>query len=154
VIETQDANEEMKHLGEIDTKTELVIDKSFGAEIPKVPAVRDTAATIECTHYQPNKLNYKISTKTPQVAVFSEIYYDKGWNATINDKKQPYVRVNYLLRGMELPAGDYELIFAFEPKSYSNGNIIALTSSIVLILAFAGYLFLFWKKKKSTNIKE
>ncbi|MDD3488532.1 MAG: hypothetical protein PHR62_01465, partial [Paludibacter sp.] len=74
------------------------------------------------------------------------IYYDKGWNAYINGQIVPYIRANYLLRAMKLDAGTYEVEFRFEPKSYSTGNAIALTSSIVFILALLAFVYFQFKK--------
>ena len=146
----ENANDEMKIVGQINTKHEMVVDKSFVTELP-TKLTPDSSAKIALTKYEPNHLTYNFSSKTDQVAVFSEIYYDSGWNAYINGQKVPYVRANYLLRAMPLKAGAYEIDFKFEPKSYSVGNIIALVSSIILILSIFGFLFLQWKKSKSTK---
>ena len=147
-----DANEEMRLVGEINTKTEMVVDKSFANQLP-AKLTPDSTARISLTSYKPNHLVYNVSSKTDQVAVFSEIYYDKGWNAYINGQLVPYVRANYLLRAMPLKAGNYEVEFRFEPKSYSLGNTIALTSSILLILSIIAFLFWQWKKSKSAAVK-
>lgn len=145
-----DANEEMRLVGDIDTKTEMVIDKEYASKVNAITTT-DTSAQIILKSYKPNHLVYQFSSTTDQTAVFSEIYYDKGWNAYINGEKQDYIRANYLLRAMQLKAGDYEIVFKFEPTSYSTGNTIALISSLLLILWLAGYGFLIWKKKKATS---
>jgi len=145
-----DANEEMRLVGDINTKTELVVDKSFASQLP-TKLSPDTTARISLASYQPNRLVYNYNSKTDQVAVFSEIYYDNGWNAYINGNKVPYVRANYLLRAMPLKAGTYDIEFRFEPKSYSIGNTIALISSILLILGIIGFLSWQWKKYKTTK---
>ncbi|MFT3752191.1 MAG: YfhO family protein [Paludibacter sp.] len=147
-----DANEEMRLVGEINTKTEMVVDKSFASQLP-TKLTPDSAARIALSSYKPNQLIYNFSSKTDQVAVFSEVYYDKGWNAYINGQLVPYVRANYLLRAMPLKAGDYTIEFRFEPKSYSLGNTIALASSILLILAIVAFIFWQWKKSKSEAVK-
>jgi hypothetical protein len=144
-----DANQEMKLLGEINTKKEMVVDKSFAAQLP-TKLTADSSAHIALLSYEPNQLKYSFSSKTDQVAVFSEIYYEKGWNAYINGKLVPYVRANYLLRAMPLKAGKYEIEFKFEPKSYSIGNTVSLISSILLILGLIGFGFFQWKKSKKT----
>jgi hypothetical protein len=144
-----DANEEMKLVGEINTKTEMVVDKSFASELPTT-LTADSSAHIALTKCEPNHLTYSFSSKTNQMAVFSEIYYDKGWNAYINGQKVPYVRANYLLRAMPLKAGSCEIEFKFEPKSYSVGNMLSLISSIILVLSILAYLFFQWRKSKST----
>jgi len=147
------ADEEMKLVGEIDTKHELVVDKSLAAMLPAKLAP-DTTAKIELTNYAPNHLVYKFNSLTDQVAVFSEIYYDKGWKATINGKDAPYTRADYLLRAMPLKAGNYEIDFRFDPQSYRTGNMLALICSIVLLVGIALLGFLYWKKKKATVVKE
>jgi uncharacterized membrane protein YfhO len=97
---------------------------------------------------QPNFLKYEVEAGSEQLAVFSEIYYDKGWNAYINGEKSPHFRVNYILRAMVIPAGKHTVEFRFEPKSYRVGNKISLASSLLLILAVAGYAFSEFRKRK------
>ena len=72
---------------------------------------------------------------------FSEIYYDKGWNLYLNGEEHPYFRANYVLRAMELPAGNHKIEFKFEPEKYFLGEKISLASSAVLIilLIFVAY---------------
>lgn len=146
-----DANEEMRLVGEINTKKELVVDKSFASQLP-TQLQADSSASIILSKYAPNHLVYTFNSKVDQVAVFSEIYYEKGWNAYINGQKMTYVRADYLLRAMPLKGGSYEIEFRFEPTSYSLGNTIALISSILLILSILMVGFLQWKKNKSTQI--
>ena len=147
----ENANEEMKLVGEINTKREMVVDKAFASQLP-TKLVADTTARIALVKYEPNDLKYSFSSKTDQVVVFSEIYYDKGWNAYINGNKVPYVRANYLLRAMPLKAGNYEIEYKFEPTSYSLGNTIALISSLLLVLSLLGYIFLQWNKSRKTSL--
>lgn len=144
IVEANNADEEMQLLGQINTKTELVIDKRVAPEKlhTGIPAETDY---IRLKSYKPNHLVYEFSAINDQVAVFSEIYYDKGWNAYINGEESPYFRVNYLLRAMQLKAGNYQIEFKFEPKSYSIGNTIALISSLLLIACIA----LFFIRKKN-----
>ncbi len=141
------ANEEMRLVGEINTKTEMVVDQSFASELPS-KLTPDSSAHIQLINYEPNHLIYNFNSKSDQVAVFSEIYYGSGWNAYINGQKVPYVRADYLLRAMPLKAGSYQIDFKFEPKSYSIGNVIALISSVVLIMWILGFLFMQWRKGK------
>ncbi len=141
-----DANEEMKLLGEIDTKTEMVVDKVYAAQLPAT-FFADSTARITLKSYNPNRLVYSFSSTTDQMVVFSEVYYDKGWNAYVNGEKMPYVRANYLLRAMPLKKGTYEVEFKFEPNSYKYGNVIALSSSIVFILGILIFGFISFKKK-------
>lgn len=146
IVPANNADEEMKLLGEINTKRELVADVRFAQGLPQQIST-DSTAFIRLKSYQPNHLVYEFSAQKEQVAIFSEIYYDKGWNAYINGEKVPYFRANYLLRAMQLKPGAYEIEFKFEPRSYSIGNAIALTSSILLIISILAYFI--WKTRKN-----
>jgi cbb3-type cytochrome oxidase subunit 3 len=148
VIVAANANEEMKVLGEINTKKQLVVDKEFAAQIPAT-LIKDSTSSIALKSYKPNHLIYSVNAASDKVAVFSEIYYEKGWNAYINGEKVPYIRANYLLRAMPLKKGQYELEFKFEPVSYSLGNTLALSSSIVLIICLLAFAFFTYRKKKA-----
>ncbi len=152
LVVAADANEEMKLVGVIDTKHELVIDKTFSKDI-SLPTNIDSTAQILLKSYQPNELKYDFQSKSDQLAVFSEIYYDKGWNAYINGEKANYIRGNYLLRAMYLKQGNYEIVFKFEPSSYRIGNIIAISSSILLALALLVFVFIYAKKRKFKSEK-
>jgi uncharacterized membrane protein YfhO len=92
-------------------------------------------------------LHYKYVAREEKLAVFSEIYYPAGWKCYIDGKESKYFRVDWVLRGMVVPAGDHEIKFAFKPASYYVGNKISLASSVLLILLFAGYFFTKFKMK-------
>jgi hypothetical protein len=151
IVEAKNADEEMLLLGKINTKTELVIDKAVApAQLQAgIPAETDY---IRLKSYKPNHLVYDFNAQTDQVAVFSEIFYDKGWHAYINGEEAPYFRVNYLLRAMQLKAGNYQIEFRFEPKSYNMGNTIALISSLLLIACIALFFIRNYKTGKSQKL--
>ncbi|HPT12076.1 MAG TPA: YfhO family protein, partial [Bacteroidales bacterium] len=94
--------------------------------------------TIYLQDYKPNLLTYKSSTKEDRVAVFSEIYYPAGWDAFIDNRKVDYFRADYVLRAMNIPAGDHTVTFRFEPSSYKVGNKVSLASSVILLLLLLG----------------
>ena len=97
--------------------------------------------TIRLIEYKPDYLKYEASLSDKGFAVFSEIYYPIGWKATIDGSPSDIKRVNYALRGMEIPSGNHTIEFIFEPASYYTGNIISLTGSVLTILFSAGTLF-------------
>ena len=141
----ENADEEMLMLREIDTKREMVVDKEFIRDIPHT-IIPDSTASIELISYKPMELKYRFQSTTDQMAVFSEIYYDKGWNAYINGEKVPHIRANYLLRAMPLKAGNYEIEFRFEPQMVRIGDTLAIISSIIIVL-LAG--FVIWQGIKN-----
>lgn len=96
---------------------------------------------IELINHKPNELVYSVSCSEDEFAVFSEVYYPDGWKAYINGNESDIQRVNYLLRGISLPAGDYELIMRFEEPRYAIGNNIAYAGSFLLFALIIGMFF-------------
>ena len=103
--------------------------------------------TIYLTKYGPNELQYKSINETVRLAVFSEVYYPKGWNAYIDGKKVSHFCVNYILRALEVPKGEHTITFKFEPNSFHVGNNIVLASSIIFVLTFISLFFPYFRRK-------
>ena len=119
-------------------------------------------AEIALTHYAPNELRYTFSTDSDRAAIFSEIFYPKGWKAwiepkgaygevknghyrpTAQAKPLELFRADWILRGAVVPAGEGEIVMRFEPDSYQKSATISRICSIalllMLILAVAGML--------------
>jgi hypothetical protein len=135
----QNADEELAALSGFDPERTAVIDERFREILNGFQPVYDSAALIKLVEYQPNHLKYQVNTKKDQFAVFSEIYYDKGWNAYVDGELTPHLRVNYVLRGMVIPAGKHLVEFKFEPRVYFVGEKISFASSLLLILLVIGY---------------
>ena len=142
----QNADEEMKALDSITPLSEAFIDIRF-AKVAKEYRL-DSASYIKLTEYHPNHLKYESDAATEQFAVFSEVYYQPGWNAYVDGKLTPHVRVDYILRGMELPAGKHEIVFKFEPAHYIQSEKIAYAGSLLWIVLILGSLFMSIKKKE------
>ncbi len=134
----ENANEEIDALGDFDPSTEAIIDKRFESFVSGKNFSADTAKAILLESYHPNRLSYIYMARSEQLAVFSEMYYDKGWKAFIDGEEVPHFRVNYILRGMVLPSGEHTIEFRFEPDSYFKGNKIASASSYILFLLLIG----------------
>jgi hypothetical protein len=136
------ADSEILSLQRINPKVTAVIDKKFSEALNGFTATPDSSARITLDSYEPNDLVYTSHAGTEQLAVFSEIYYDKGWNAYVDGKLTPYVRADYVLRAMRVPAGNHKIEFKFEPKVYETGEKISFASSLILLLGCAGVLLL------------
>jgi len=144
----ENANEEIMALKNISPWHEAVIDKVFKDQISGSSYPVAESDKIELVSYQPNELMYKSSTVSEKLVVFSEIYYPAGWNCFVDGKEVPYFRANYVLRAMIAPAGDHEIKFTFNPRSYVAGNKVSLASSLILILLVAGYIVSGFIKKQ------
>jgi uncharacterized membrane protein YfhO len=110
-------------------------------ELVKLSDNYNADGKITLKFYKPNNLVYETESKEKNFAVFSEIYYPKGWNAYIDGSLTPHTCVNYVLRGMEIPAGKHKVEFKFEPTIYKTGNMISMIGSILLLLAVGSSLF-------------
>lgn len=140
------ADEEMNALDNFNPGDTAIIDKRYQSKV-KSPQY-DSAATIRLIENLNDKINYEFNAQSNQFAVFSEIYYDKGWNAYIDGNKADYVRVNYVLRGMSIPEGKHAIEFRFEPASYARGNAIALWSTVIALLVMLAAVIMDIRKKK------
>jgi len=138
----QDANAEISALETFNPAKTAIIDKRFENLLSGF--VSDSSANngfITQLDYKPNKLIYDYEIEKSRLVVFSEIYYQPGWNAYIDGQLTDHFRVNYVLRGMVVPAGKHKIEFVFEPKSFDNGEKIAFASSLLLLLIFIGSMF-------------
>lgn len=143
VVET--ANEEIIALDSLNTKRIAVINSEFKLEIENSLAL-DSLATIQLIDYKPNYLKYTSNNNNNGFAVFSENYYKQGWQAYIDGVEAEHVRVNYVLRGMEVPSGNHTIEFKFQPQVIKTGSSIALGSTILLGVLLLGVLFYEFKK--------
>ncbi|MDX1903717.1 MAG: YfhO family protein [Thermonemataceae bacterium] len=114
----------------------------------------NSAATIKLLEHTPNKMTYESNSSTQQLAVFSEVFYqkgDSGWQVYVDGKKVTHFRANYLLRALPIPAGKHNIEFRFEPTTFKNGEQLALVSSILMLLTGLGAVVWLWKQRKSVN---
>ncbi|MDT0677219.1 YfhO family protein [Autumnicola musiva] len=141
------ANEEILALKEVDLQNTAVINNEF-KEILGENIGFNADAEIQLIGEQPNELVYRTYSETDQLAVFSESYYQPGWQAYIDGEEVPHVQANYVLRAMNIPAGDHTITFKFEPEVIETGSSIALASSIILGLVVLGGIFYGLRKEK------
>ncbi len=141
VVKAQHPSDVMNQLGSIDPRKTAVVDLNeadpkFGGQ-----------GTIALTERTPNKLVYtaNISNGTA-LGIFSEVYYPKSWVATIDGKETEILRANYILRALEIPEGQHDIVFEFKPQSYATTNTIMMVCSIMILLGFVGTVGLELKK--------
>jgi uncharacterized membrane protein YfhO len=129
----QNADSEIVGLYNINSKLEAVVQQKFKEQI-NYKDNYSGEGKIDLVSYKPNHLIYESDTKNEEFAIFSEIYYPKGWNVYVDGQISSHVGVDYVLRGMIVPAGRHKIEFKFEPQTYQFGNTIALIGSILLLL--------------------
>ncbi len=98
-----------------------------------IPEIRpDTAATVQVTEYNANRITLDILRDEPGFLVLSEIWYPPGWKATLNGDEIDVIRTNYVLRGFAIPSGEHTLEMVLEPVWYAAGNWLARLGTLML----------------------
>ena len=134
----------MAVLDTLHTAVGAVADESFRSVLGEAKAVMPGDTIIE-TVYKPNELHYKTISRNGGLAVFSEIYFPWGWTATVDGKEVPVGRVNYVLRALQLPAGEHTVVFRFDPQSVHATETVAYASVALIYLALIGAFLLLGK---------
>lgn len=145
----KNADEEIAALGAADfsPKETALLDERFKS-FSTAETYNNEGSSIVQTSFSPNKITYDYNGADKNFAVFSEIFYP-DWDCYVDGKLTKYARVNYVLRGLELPAGKHTVEFKIEPKAYIVGNKIAYAGSALLLLfllAAVGFNYREWQK--------
>jgi hypothetical protein len=146
------ADEEIMALKALDTKSTAVVNVQKFANVKRFEYQIDSLASIRLVNYSPNHLTYEADNLNLGLAVFSEMYYEKGWNAYIDGVLKTHFRVNYALRALEIPEGKHKIEFKFEPQVIKTGSTIVLASTGLLgLLILAAIGFSFWRSRKTVS---
>lgn len=148
---------EMKGLDSLDVARNAVADDTFrkvlGNSQPK-----SAGDTITLAYYSPDKLSYSANSAKGGVAVFSEVYFPDGWQATIDGKPAEIGRVNYVLRALNIPAGKHHVEFTFAPKGVESTNTVSVISVIAVYLfcaaAIAVCVVAYMRRRKTQEVKK
>jgi hypothetical protein len=136
VVQVNSPAEELKKVGEINTNEVAVINGQLTIDNSQLTI--DSLASIILVENKPPYLKYESESSSNGLAVFSEIYYPKGWRAFIDGSEVSILRANYVLRALEIPTGKHVIEFKFEPKPYVVGNKITMASGWLLLLVVMG----------------
>lgn len=142
------ADAEMVAITDFDPSHTAVADRRFAREIGDKVVPPAAGDTIYETGYKPDELTYRYRSQQGGLAVFSEVYFPWGWQVTVDGKPVDMARVNYVLRAVNLPAGEHEVIFRFDPPSVHTTEAIAYVSLFLILVAFVGTGFVAWKRRK------
>ena len=148
------ADQEMAFLDNFNPATSAVADAKFKQQLGEARATQP-GDTIYETSYAPNHLTYKSHSAAGGLAVFSEVYFPWGWKVSVDGKPVEMGRVNYVLRALQLPAGDHEIDFKFDPdevnKTQSMAKVAVIAIYLLLLLALNYALFGDKLRKRKKN---
>ena len=144
----ENANQEIDKVGKLNLRHEAVADANFKEQLGQsVP--QDDTSIVKLTQYKPNNLTYEVKSSKGGVVVFSEIYYP-GWTATIGGQPAELGRVNYLLRALNVKAGNHKVVLDFHPTSIKKTETVAYVGyAVLLILLIVGIWVEIKKNKKA-----
>ena len=142
----KNSDEEMKALDKLNSKNVAVVNENEFSEIKNKAFFKDSSATITLDSYKPNNLKYTSNNSKEGLAVFSEMYYGKGWIALVDGKETSIMRADYALRAIVVPAGKHSIEFKFDPQVVKTGSMITLVSCVGMLFLLIGGIY-FEKKK-------
>lgn len=153
----ESADEEIDALGTIDLRKEAVADKKYAPVLEKFQtgfktSPADSASTIILTNYDSDFVTYAVDTKKEELAVFSEVYYPKGWQISIDGQPAEMIRANYTLRALPLPAGKHTVEFRFDPQSIKVTDTIAYIALLIMLLTAICLTLTAVKKSRNSRV--
>ncbi len=139
-------HEEIDALGTTDLKRVAVVDFAQKPDIGAYAPI-DFEGEISLTEYAPNRLKYHYTASDEGVAIFSEIFYNKGWRAYVDGVEAPYFRADYVLRAMRLPAGEHDVEWQFRAPQWNMVEGLTAAFSAVILLGVAVLIFTTIRRK-------
>ena len=148
------ADQEIKLLDSLDTRNQFIVNRldfpEWAKTLEHTKINADSTQTITLTSYKPNRLAYKVNSDKSGIAVFSEVYYPKGWKAFVDEVEVPIYRVNYVLRAINLPANAQKVEFIFDPEVVKKGTQLQIWSALLAGVLIVLFGFWYFKKSKTT----
>ena len=155
VKEVQDPKSALLEINKTPASKQVVVEASEKTKPAASTYTTDSTDKIKQTYYSFDTLKYTANAKANGLAVFSEIYYSEkngSWKATIDGKDVPVLRVNYILRALDVPAGKHQIQFVYTPADRSPLKMAETASSALLLILVVGALgmSLFKKEEEET----
>ena len=153
IIYVPDAHAEMRALDNLNPKDTAVIQQSYQSKLGNIPVSYPATGTIQLIKNDNEVITYRSSSTANEFAVFSEIFYEPGWKAFVDNKEVPIVKVDYVLRGIPVAAGNHEIVFKFEPPGFLLGRKLTTIFSILMLLLLIAGIFFTWRTSQQVTVK-
>ncbi len=149
----ENANEEIDALGNVDLRTRVIVDERFGSYLDGETSFGNQG-NVRLEDYHPERMTYSVNTTESGFIVFSEIFYQTGWQAYLDNEPVDHIRVNYILRGLKTPAGEHEIRFEYEPGSARYGKVVSGVSQVFVLGILIFFLFQNFRRNNQPEISE
>jgi len=147
-------DEEYLALGNTDLSQVAVVDSRFEELVPDRFRHEELTGSVTLTEYLPNRMSYNVNVGQPTLVVFSDIYYEGGWKASIDGEAVSHLRANYILRALPVEAGNHKVEFEFVFEPFEKGEKISAAGSVIILLIFLGllgYFGLSWFRNQANS---
>ena len=134
----ENADEEYLALGNTDLSHVAIVDRRFEELVTDIPRHEEASGTVVLSDYRPNHLSYEVSLDQSSLVIFSDVYYEGAWNASIDGEPVPHLRANYMLRALPVEAGTHTVEFEFVFEPFEKGEKISLMGSWLALLILLG----------------
>jgi uncharacterized membrane protein YfhO len=139
----------MNSLTNLDAKDTAVVFTKDEGQVSFAPS--NASDSIWLVKNDNDEVTYKSNATANRFAVFSEVFYDRGWKAYIDGKESPIIRTNYVLRGLSVPSGQHDIRFEFHPAAYYTGEKVALIGGIIIWLMIIGTVVQAYRTSKAVK---
>jgi hypothetical protein len=136
----ENPDEEYLALGNTDLTRVAVVDRAYEELVPDRFRHDSISGSVSLIEYRPNRMTYEVELDQPSLVVFSEVFYEGGWNASINGEPVPHLRANYILRALPVEAGVHTVEFEFIFEPFETGETISFAGSVFILLLLLGFL--------------
>ncbi|HTO14268.1 MAG TPA: YfhO family protein [Edaphocola sp.] len=133
---------------------EAIVRDNYQSSIGASAFEKDSTAKIALTHYSLPEMVYESNNSHDGFGVFSEVYYPENWKAFIDGKPTEIIPVNYVLRGLRVPAGKHKIEFKYIDPTFEKGETINRIGSILLTLLLLGTIVFSFLRKKNNSEEE
>jgi hypothetical protein len=107
-------------------------------DLPLPPASELPATPAQITAYASTAITILARVRQDGLLVLSDQYYP-GWRVYVDGQPAEIVRVNQIMRGVLLPAGEHQVVFRFQPDTLRLGLWLSLAGLLLCIgLGVAG----------------
>lgn len=135
--------------GAFDPRRTAVVRTTFKNDLNNYTFGKDSASFVKLSQYGLDDISFTSSNGKDGLAVFSDIYYSKGWKAYVDNKETPIIRANYVLRAIKVPAGQHTIEFHFRPETFYNGQKVAMVSSLAILALIGAAVAQMFRKPKA-----
>ena len=136
----ENADEVFQALGSTDLSKVALVHQEFGEMLSEELRHEEISGRVELKDYRPNRMTYEVTASQKSLVVFSDVYYEGGWHATIDGKEVPHLRANYILRALPVDAGTHTVEFQFVFEPFEKGEKVSVMGSLLVLLLLLGSL--------------